>query len=122
MDAPPIEISANAVEAAEFLVTRYFIPHAERVYGDVDAPAADAHAATLAQWLLNQRATRPGTINARKLRRETRLPGLTRTCNVVAAVAELIAAGWLAPPPPGTFQHTRRSDHPVNPAIWDQRT
>jgi hypothetical protein len=48
---PPSGITPAALAAAIHLVGNYFLPMAERVYGDAGAPEIDRNAATLARWI-----------------------------------------------------------------------
>jgi hypothetical protein len=47
-----LSISARAFEEARRLISDYFVPMAERTYGDASATQADRNAATLARWIL----------------------------------------------------------------------
>jgi len=55
---PPSRISARAFEEARRLISDYFVPMAERTYGDALATQADRNAATLARWILRERNTK----------------------------------------------------------------
>jgi len=115
MEAPPTEIDDETFGLACDLVAEYFMPSAERVYGDAASPVAERNAATLARWI-NQH--RPKEIHVRKLQRETRLPGLGNAASIRDAVYELIEANWLMEtsntPGPGR----PRVVYAVNPALW----
>jgi len=67
--AEPATIGCDAVTAALCLVEDYFLPMAERCYGDAMIPEPERHAAYIARWI---RKARPAEINARQLRREDR--------------------------------------------------
>jgi hypothetical protein len=56
--APPKEISKRAFEAAAILVGEYFMPMAERVYGDAAVGRSHRNAASLARWILREQAHR----------------------------------------------------------------
>jgi len=73
MAAPLTAISARALAAAAHLVSGYFIPMAERVYGDAGASAGERNAATLGRWI---RKHHPTEVHVRHMQREIRLPGL----------------------------------------------
>jgi len=55
------------------LMADYFLPMAERVYGDAAANEPERNAATLARWIV---AERPAEVHVRHLQREVRLPGI----------------------------------------------
>ena len=116
MTPPPMTISQRAFAAAALLVSDYFIPMAERIYGDAAATTAERNAATLARWL---RKTRPDEVHVRNLQREVRLPGLKRADDIRAAADVLVEADWLRSPASGTeFGHRGRISYAVNPRLW----
>lgn len=115
MTPSPTQISARAFAAAALLLDAYFLPMAERVYGDAAASPRDRNAATLARWLLRER---PYEVNVRSLRRETPLPGLSQSEAIYEAAHALIEADWLAKPPPGVG-HRGRSAYPINPRVFE---
>ncbi len=51
MSLPPDSISKEAFAAAATLVGEYFMPMAERVFGDAGATDVERNAATLARWI-----------------------------------------------------------------------
>jgi hypothetical protein len=118
--AEPDRISKDALLAAAALITDYFGPMAMRVYGDAALPEADRLAATLARWVMKTNAT---NFNARTLRREIRLPGLTEAAKVKVAIEALEEAGWVksAPTRQGETAGRRSSDYVVNPRLVDDR-
>ena len=63
----PEQISVHAVNAAAARMESYFIPMAERVYGDAAIPAVDLAAMVLVKYL---RKSGLSTFNARMARRE----------------------------------------------------
>jgi hypothetical protein len=63
----------KAFLAAAMLVAEYFMPMAERVYGDVAATPTERNAATPARWIVKTKARE---VHVRFLQREARLPGL----------------------------------------------
>ena len=87
---PPAVIPEGVFLDACDLVAEYFMPMAERVYGDAAATPDQRRAATLARWIWK---TRPAVVHVRTLQRETRLPGLTSAEPIHAACAELIEVG-----------------------------
>jgi Protein of unknown function (DUF3987) len=114
---PPVQISTRAFAAAASLVTDYFLPMAERVYGDAAATERERGAATLARWIL---AERPAELHVRHLQREVRLPGLRTAEQIRAAADPLLEADWLRPSVPGNqFGQRGRVAYPVNPRIWE---
>lgn len=117
-DPPPSRISARAFAAAATLVADYFVPMAERTYGDAAIPDADRHAATLARWILLRR---PGEVHVRHLQREVRLPGLGTADAIHEAAKVLVEADWLRPPvkAAGFAKGAARAAYPVNPGLWE---
>jgi hypothetical protein len=115
MDPPPTQISARAFAAAAHLLTDYFMPSAERVYGDSTAAAKDRNAATLARWICREK---PPEVYVRELQRTVRLPGLTAAEVIHEAARVLVEADWLAEPPRGDG-HRGKAAYPINPRVWD---
>ena len=70
IDPPPAEISLRAFVAAAHLLDDYFMPIAARVYGDAATSRQDRNAATLAQWIVQNK---PDEVHVRHLQREARL-------------------------------------------------
>lgn len=117
VDAPePMAVSKKAVAVAAHLYDDYFLPMAERVFGDAAIPEEDRLAATLARWI---HTTKAKVVNPRVVRREARLPGLRKPERVKAAIESLIEANWLLPLPPPGGQGRPKEDHPVNPRLWE---
>ena len=115
--AEPEVISADAFNAACGLVADYFMPMAERVYGDAAATKGTRHAAVLARWIVGEGATE---VHVRRLQREVRLPGLAKAEDIHTAAGGLIEAGWLLPPEAGQrFQGRGREAYPVNPRVLE---
>ena len=94
----PDKIDGEAFAAACDLVAEYFMPMAERVYGDAAAKPVQRQAATLARWIVR---TKAAEVHVRTMQRKIRLPGLGTAADIHAAAAELADAGWLLPPQPG---------------------
>ena len=112
---PPTIINADTFAAACSLVGGYFVPMAERVYGDAAATPVQRNAATLARWIVR---TKAAEVHVRNLQRDVRLPGLGRAEDIHAAAAELIDAGWLfAPKAGGGFQARSKVAYGVNPQV-----
>jgi hypothetical protein len=116
---PPSSIGVDALSAACRLVADYFMPMAERVYGDAAVPEAERNAITLARWI---HKTKAKEVNTRSLQRDARLPGMRTADTIKVACATLIDADWLRPPAPGSRRAKAKSDYPVNPIIWDPTT
>jgi uncharacterized protein DUF3987 len=117
MAPPPARISPRAFAAAALLIGDYFMPMAERVYGDAAATERDRDAATLARWIKN---TRPAELHVRHLQREVRLPGLRTAEQIRAAAEALVEADWLRTPAAGTeFGQRGRIAYAVNPRLWE---
>lgn len=112
---PPTQISARAFAAAAHLLEDYFIPMADRVYGDAAASSRDRNAATLARWIIREH---PGDVYVRHLQRDVRLPCLTTAEAIHEAAGALVDADWLAKPPAGVG-HRGRSAYPINPRVWE---
>ena len=112
---PPSGISEKAFLAAAFLVGEYFAPMAERVYGDAAATRTERNAATLAKWIVNEKATE---VHVRHLQREVRLHGLKTADEIHEAAEALIAADWLRAPAPRPGKRPRMA-YPVNPKIME---
>jgi hypothetical protein len=94
MAPPPAELSLRDVAASALLIGDYFMPMAERVYGDAAATERERGAATLARWIAK---TRSREVHLRRLQREVRLPGLRTAERIHAAATALVEADWLRP-------------------------
>ena len=115
MTPAPTQISAAAFAAAAMLLHDYFVPMADRVYGDAAVSLRDRNAATLARWIIKEH---PLDVSVRSLRREVRLPGLNTSEAIHEAALVLVDAEWLAKPLPGVG-HRGRSAYPINPRVWE---
>jgi hypothetical protein len=116
--AEPTEISLDAVNAAITLVSEYFLPMAERVYGDAAIPERDAHAMILTRRLQQEGL---GKFNARDLRRRMGSPiheaeAMDEACKV------LHEAGLIRPQPErkGATGGRHSKDFEVSPRIFRQ--
>jgi hypothetical protein len=117
MGPPPSRISPRALAAAALLIEDYFLPMAERVYGDAAATERERGAATLARWFTS---ARPTELHVRHLQREVRLPGLRTAEQIRAAADVLVEADWLRAPARGDeFGQRGRIAYAVNPRLWD---
>ncbi|HQT65748.1 MAG TPA: DUF3987 domain-containing protein [Acidocella sp.] len=114
-EAAPATINEASFEAACDLVADYFMPMAERVYGDASASNSERNAATLARWILREK---PTEMHVRHLQRKVRLPGLKNAEAIHAAASLLVEADWLRAPSSQTgFQNRPKASYPVNPAL-----
>lgn len=113
--AEPTEISVRAIEAAAGLLDGYFIPMAERVFGDASIPKAERRAMVLARHL---RRSGEFEFNAREVRRE--VGGLLRdAADMDAACAVLVEAGLLRPKAAqGAGVGRKPKNYEVNPAVF----
>lgn len=117
-DTPePPTVTRRSVRAAAGLVDGYFLPMAERAFGDAGAPRAERGAATLAKWIVHQR---PAAVNVKQVRDSARLQGLRDAPPIHDACGRLIDAGWLfAPVKDGSTGGRPREDYRVNPRLWE---
>jgi hypothetical protein len=111
-------VSASTYRKAMRLVDEYFLPMAERAYGDAGLPKAQKQVVMLAREIMKRR---PEMINVRNVVREWKIPGLKEAQLVSAACKELVDANWLDPAPTrtGDRQGQNRKDFKVNPKLWD---
>jgi hypothetical protein len=116
MSLPPDSISKEAFAAAATLVGEYFMPMAERVFGDAGATDVERDAATLAQWIVKER---PNDVHVRTLLREVRLPGLRSAEQIKAAAKVLADADWLRAPVIG-FGAQSKVVYAINPQLRGQ--
>jgi hypothetical protein len=111
----PQSIQKRVLEAAVSLVDAYFLPNAERVFGDAVIPLQERNARLLAHWIIENR---PGTVNITDVRDNARLPGLRESEAVKAACRFLAEAHWLIEV--GHSGRGRpRGDYVVNPKLWE---
>jgi hypothetical protein len=115
--APPARISTEAFTAAQRLFRDYFVPMAERTYGDAAVTTVERNASTMANWIVR---TRPSEVHVRYVQRRVRMPGMRLADDIRAACDFLVDADWLIPPPKTEFGQARaRVAYPINPALWD---
>jgi hypothetical protein len=113
---PPIAISEHAFAQAAILVGEYFLPMAERVYGDAAVGRKHRNASTLARWILREKATE---VHVRDIQRK-RLSGLSSAELIHDAAGVLVDADWLrSPPGQEAFGPRPRLAYPVNPRVWE---
>jgi hypothetical protein len=114
---PPDNITATAFAAAATFVSDYFMPMAERVFGDAAATEVERNAATLARWIVKER---PGEVHVRQLQREVRLPGLRDAGQIKKAADALVEADWLRAPAKTVFGQPRsRVVYIANPKLQE---
>lgn len=113
----PEFVSAKSFASAADLVEEYFLPMAERAYGDAALPKVERHAATLAKQILKRR---PEKINTREIQRDWKLPGLGNAQAIHAACEHLVEASCIvaAPSREGGTSGRSKSDFLINPKIW----
>jgi hypothetical protein len=113
---PPEVITPRAFTAAAMLVSDYFMPMAERVFGDAAATEIERLAATLARWIIKER---PPEVYVRYLLREVRLPGLRTAERIKLAADYLVDADWLQPPIKMIFGQARsKVAYSINPRLF----
>ena len=88
----PKTISKQSVENAHKLIDSYFIPMAERVFGDLGRTKASRDATLLARKI---HTDRPEVVNAKAIRDESWIPGLREAKDVDNALAILVDKYWL---------------------------
>jgi hypothetical protein len=115
MAAGPNQISPKAFAAAAHILDDYYLPMAERVYGDAAAPQRDRNAATLARWILRDK---PHEVYVRALQRDVRLPGLTSAEAIHEAAGVLVEADWLQEPVRGVGRRGKAA-YAINPRVWE---
>jgi hypothetical protein len=115
---PPLDtITTRAFVAAATMVAGYFMPMAERVFGDAGATETERTAATLARWIEKER---PPEVYVRQLLREIRLPGLRTAEHIKKAANALIEADWLRPPAKTVVGQPRsRVAYSINPRLYE---
>ena len=90
-DVEPRAISPDAVTAASDLLNAYFLPMAERVFGDATIPVAERRGMLLAQHLRQNQLSK---FNAREVRRQ--VGGMLRdAADMEAACKQLVEAGLI---------------------------
>jgi hypothetical protein len=114
---PPATISQKALAAASMMVNDYFMPMAERVYGDAAATESERAAATIARWIVK---VRPDYVHVRHLQRKVRLPGLRDAEKIKQGAGVLVDADWLRPPPKGQQGLRARIAYAINPKILER--
>jgi hypothetical protein len=114
MAPAPTEIGREALSAAIALVSGYFIPMAQRIYGDLASSADDRAVEILARWIKQTKATE---VYVRHLQRHERLQGLTTAVEIHRACRALVRAGWLSPPGRGSNNGRAKQAYRPTPAL-----
>ena len=104
-----------ALSAASALITGYFIPMAQRIYGDHASSTDDRAVETLARWIRQTEATE---VHVRQIQRHQRLQGLTTAVEIHRACRALVRAGWLSPPGRGSNNGRAKQAYRLRPEIW----
>jgi hypothetical protein len=106
------------MEAAICLIDGYFLPMAQRTFGEASIPEEDKRAMELARWIWR---VRPPRFNARETRRSMR-GGLKDAKAMNQACEVLTQAGWIRPVEraPGGSGGRTPSDYEVNPTLFAQ--
>jgi hypothetical protein len=114
----PKKIGESAMEAAICLIDGYFLPMAQRTFGEASIPEEDKRAMELARWIWRER---PPRFNARETRRSMR-GGLKDAKAMNQACEVLTQAGWIRPVEraPGGSGGRTPSDYEVNPTLFAQ--
>lgn len=118
-EAEPNAISPDAVTAAADLLNAYFLPMAERVFGDAVIPVTERRGMLLARHL---RQNRISEFNAREVRRQ--IGGLLReAADMEAACKQLLEAGLIRPrfTRAGDVKGRKSQSYEVHPAVGDIR-
>lgn len=111
----PQSISPEAVTAAADLLNAYFVPMAERVFGDASIPVVERRAMLLAKHLKQNELQE---FNARDVRRQ--IGGLLRDAtNMEAACTQLVEGGLIRPcfSRAGEGKGRQARNYEVNPVI-----
>jgi hypothetical protein len=111
----PAKIGPTAMLRATGLMDGYFLPMAQRVFGEAAIPEQDRRAMELARWI---GGTQPARFNARKARRGIGGP-LRDPKHMEQACEALVQAGWIRPAGVRAGSRAGRisSDYEVNPAL-----
>jgi hypothetical protein len=97
------------------LVDRYFVPMAQRVFGEATIPPEEQLGIELARWIAR---TKPAQFNARETRRRIR-GALSDSKAMHQACEALTAAGWIRPARKSSENSAGRtpSNFEVNPLL-----
>ncbi len=114
----PRAVSIESVAHATGLVEDYFVPMAERVYGDSARPPAERDAVMLLKAIVKRRAR---TFNARAARRDWGLSGLRDAGRMTAALAVLADGDCIRARGESGPQGGRKpADYEANPWLWGE--
>ncbi|WP_267361708.1 MULTISPECIES: hypothetical protein, partial [unclassified Methylobacterium] len=108
-------ISPDAVTAAADLLNAYFLPMAERMFGDAVIPVAERRGMLLAQHFRQNRVTE---FNAREVRQQ--IGGMLReAADMDAACKQLVEAGLIRPrfTRAGEVKGRKSQSYEVNPEV-----
>lgn len=110
----PEVISQRAVEAAAGLLDSYFIPMAERVFGDASIPLVERNAMMLIRHV---KRSGQGEFNAKTMRRD--IGGPLRESAAMAAACEVLCEAGLIRQPTGKAPGPGRpaKNYKVNPVV-----
>lgn len=114
----PSEVDERFVKEAITLMKEYFIPMAERCYGEAGLPTAERDAVKIAKEIRKRQVDH---LNASDLRRNWAMPGLRKADEVSAAVYVLEEANILKSNPNrlGDSKGRAKKDYLVNPKFLD---
>jgi hypothetical protein len=117
--AEPRQISTKAMRAAISLMYDFFLPMAQRVFGDAAITPKERNTRALARWIARER---PDRINLRLLSRgqtgNTPLPDLRDVKDIREAAEWLQDCGWFLPPMQEKIGGRPRSDFVIAPGLW----
>jgi hypothetical protein len=115
-DPEPQKIHARHVALACHMIEDYFIPMAERAFGDAALPLAERDAATIARRIIGDGLTE---INERDIYREWGVVGLNRNRDRVrAAMTVLEDVNWTRAITQNETPGRKRRDHRINPGVF----
>ena len=114
----PVEVGTEAAEAAAALLDGYFLPMAERAFGEGALSRAERRARVLLRHIIG-RGLR--LVNERAIRETPGLAGLGDAQAVKEAVAVLAEEAVLLPLPKGDGPGRPRGDWRVNPRLAEAR-
>jgi hypothetical protein len=114
----PAAVTERALIAAAGLVDGYFVPMAERVYGDAAIPVSERGAMALARYLRKAGLVQ---FNAREVRRD--IGGMLRDPPAMDAACHVLAEAGLIRSKPLRASGAGRKpkDFDVNPLVWERR-
>jgi len=113
------KIEAGLINLSWKLFEQYFIPMAQRVYGNAGVTQAERHAKAIAKEIMKRREL---TINARTIRKDWGISGLSKAADVDKAIEVLSEAGWLHSNRDPAINRVGRpaKNYSVNPALYEE--